>query len=89
MKHSRGIFILLMVAIVPCLLCSGMAGVVAGPEFGIQILGIILVLYLVIASIWLVTWLAIDSWDSGSRGRDDNTTVDTTRDPSSEDRPRE
>jgi hypothetical protein len=58
MQNDRGIWMLVMVTVVPCLLCSGMATVVVGPGFGATVLSIILVVYLVIASVGIVTWLA-------------------------------
>jgi hypothetical protein len=78
MQKNRGIWVLVMVAIVPCLLCSGMASLVVGPGFGITVLGIILGLYLVIASIGIVTWLMVGRgrslWapNGGSAIQDDN-----------------
>jgi predicted permease len=59
-QNGRGrIFLLLVIAAVPCLLCSGMAAAIVGTAFGFTVLGIILTLYFVIAVVGCVTWLAI------------------------------
>jgi hypothetical protein len=59
MQNGCGIWALALAAIVPCVLCSGMATLIVGPGFGATVLGIILALYLVIACVGIVTWLVI------------------------------
>lgn len=55
----RTVLMLTALALVPLLLCSGIATSVGGPTFGLRILGIILGLYAVLLCVGLVTWLVL------------------------------
>jgi predicted permease len=53
------VVLLLVVAAVPCLLCSGIAAAIVGPAFGFTVLAIIVTLYFVFVVVGCVTWLAV------------------------------
>jgi hypothetical protein len=55
----RNLIVLTALALVPLLLCSGIATSVGGTTFGLRILGIILGLYAVLLCVGLVTWLVL------------------------------
>jgi hypothetical protein len=81
MPKGRGLGMLLGIAALPCLLCSGMAALVVGPEFAATVLGIILALYLVIAGVGLVTWLSVGRGPSGPGAAGGTITEDDGREP--------
>jgi hypothetical protein len=55
----RTVIALVSLALVPLLLCSGIATSIGGPTFGLRILGIIAGLYAVLLCVGLVTWLVL------------------------------
>jgi cation transporter-like permease len=69
---GRGVVLLLLVAAVPCLLCSGMAALIGGRDFGTTTLAIILALYCVVIVVGYVTWIALGGPRRGPDSRPDD-----------------
>lgn len=58
-NRRRGVALVLAVAILPCVLCSGMAALIAGQEFASYVLVTILTIYALFAFQCITTWLAV------------------------------
>jgi hypothetical protein len=67
----RNTVLLVGVAALPCLVCSGLAALVGGAAFGRRVLVTVLLLDLVLACGWLAAWLFSGRPPSPGRGPDE------------------